>query len=740
LPWSIASNSANVIFSQLTFFGSVFVLFLNELGLSKTLIGSILSLIPFFSAIALFVAPAVARFGYKRTYLAFFGGRKFVAALLLLTPWVLSTFGAQAVLWYLVGVIAVFALFRSIAFTAYYPWKQEFVPDAVRGKYAAIRRIFTSVTGFVAVLGAGYVLGASPDLDQFILLFAIGLFFGLITVWTAVYIPGGASVEETQDEQPTHKDMLAVLKDSSFVRYIVAAGLVILILRALSTFLPLFMKEEVGLGSGNVVLLQASTMIGGLLFSYVWGWAADRYGSKPVTLVGVYLLMLLPLGWMAMPRQTSWSLYVALAIAFVQGVAKLGWFIGSARFLFGSVVPTEKKTEYMALYYALVGVISGFSRLAGGRVVDASAGFSGEFLVFTLDPYTVLFVAGLVLPLVSLWLLRGVRSDSALGTREFAGMFLQGNPLQAAESLIRYRFAKDERDTISTTELMGEAKSPLAVEELLESLSDPRFFVRFEAIVSIARMEPDPRLTEALAKVLRGSEPALSVIAAWALGRIGDRRALEPLREGLNAPYRSIQAHSARSLGSLGDREVIPLMLERLEQTSDHGLQMAYASALGKMQVEQAANSLLALLRAGPNGESRMELALALARLVGEEHHFIKLARQLGEETGTATALAVTDLQKKVAELDRDGNGLSEEMDACADALAREDLEHGIARMSQAIRLLPERDFCETCLTILHECADQMERFGPERIEYTLLALHTLMVVNKEAESLVPVL
>jgi hypothetical protein len=36
LPWSISANVANTIFVQFTFFGSVFPLFLSELGLSKS--------------------------------------------------------------------------------------------------------------------------------------------------------------------------------------------------------------------------------------------------------------------------------------------------------------------------------------------------------------------------------------------------------------------------------------------------------------------------------------------------------------------------------------------------------------------------------------------------------------------------------------------------------------------------------------------------------------------------------
>src|SRR5690606_11796686 len=137
---------------------------------------------------------------------------------------------------------------------------------------------------------------------------------------------------------------------------------------------------------------------------------------------------------------------------------------------------------------------------------------------------------------------------------------------------------------IVATERLGQAHSLLTIDELLESLQDPRFFVRFETVVSIARSDPpDPRYVNALTQILEGTELSLTVLAAWALGRIGDIEAREALRKGLNSEYRSIRAHCARALGSLSDTTIVPELLERLEYESDTGLQMAYASALGSM-------------------------------------------------------------------------------------------------------------------------------------------------------------
>jgi len=725
LPWSIASDAANSVFAQLTFFGSVFVLFLNALNLSKSQIGFLLSLITFFGLIALFVAPAIARFGYKRTYLAFFGTRKVITAFLLLTPWVSIRYGPQTTLIYVAVIIILFAICRAVAVTAVYPWMQEYVPNSVRGKYSATNNIFATLVSLIAVAGAGYVIEHTTGLNGFTLLFGIGVFFGAISVWTATYIPGGASTKGTEAEV-SGRNMMDPLRDADFLKYIAGAGLITLALVPLASFLPLFMQEQVGLSPGNVVLLQTGTMLGGLLSTFFWGWTADRYGSKPVMLSGVLLMALLPVCWLLMPRHSQISLYVALLIAFGQGLAHMGWGIGAGRLLFVSIVPAAQKTVYMAVYYAAVEVVSGISQVLGGQIVQLSAGISGQFFIFTLDAYTILFVLGIILPLLSIMLFRNVRSDSGVTMGQFAGLFLRGNAFMAMRSLVRYHLSKDEATTVSITEHLGRAKSPLTVEELLVSLEDPRFNVRFETIISIARTRPDPRLTEALIKVLNGTELSLTVIAAWALGRIGDPAAIEPLRASLNSPYRSIQAHSARALSTLGDKTVIPLLLARLKTEPDKGLRMAYASALGKLGAMEATGDLLALLKTTENKGAQMSLALALVQIAGDEERFIRLWRRMREDTGTTVSQRLAALSGRLGRGRAGDDALLAAMRACSEAMARADLAQGAVLMSHLIQLLPRPYFEGPGAMILQACAEHLGESHEPRLAYLVLALHAL--------------
>jgi Na+/melibiose symporter-like transporter len=754
LHWSIASNAANTIFVQFTFFGSVFVLFLNELGLSKAQVGFVLSLLPFSGLISLFIAPAVARFGYKRTYISFWALRSIIAAFLLLTPWIIQRYGAERTLLFISVTVALFALARSVGMTANLPWVQEFVPNSVRGKYTASNNVFTSLAGFAAIIGGGFVLGQITGLPGYMILIGLGVIAGFVSVWFAFYIPGGAPQPARAGEKQS-RNIGAALRDSSFQRYLIGVGILTLATVPLGSFVPLFMGEIVGLQQGSIVLLQIGSLAGGLFSSYMWGWAADRYGSKPVMLWGLVLRVLLPFFWIIMPKGTEWSLYIAMTIALFQGIADMGWGIGSARILYVSIVPTAKRSDYMALYNAWTGIAGGLSVIIGGQILAISQGFYGQvagvnpaaylpgalrdlleqpinLILFGGGAYLPLFLMGIVLPIFSIVIMRAIRAEDTLGLGEFAGIFFRGNPFLAMTSLIRFHLARDEQATVRVTERLGETRSPLAVDELLEALKDPRFNVRFEAIISMSRMPPEPRLIEALIEILHGSELALTVIAAWALGRMGDPHAYEPLRQALDSEYRSIQAHSARALGSLGNREIIPNLHERLKSENDKGLQMAYAYALGNLRATEATEEILALLRHMENEGARLELALTLARIVGDEHHYIHLLRSVRADAGTAIAQEITALKRRLVREQGAETNIAQLVDESIGHFAHSAMERGAIALSQLITALSLDNLEPSSQEILRECSKGLAKPDPLHIDYILLALHTLTVAGRE--------
>ena len=294
----------------------------------------------------------------------------------------------------------------------------------------------------------------------------------------------------------------------------------------------------------------------------------------------------------------------------------------------------------------------------------------------------------------------------------------------AFNSMIRFQRAKDERATVSMTERLGKSRSPLTVEELLEALADPRFNVRFEAIISIARTDRDPRLTHALCTMLERGEPALSVVAAWALGRIGDQQAIDALRAGLDAPYRSIQAHSARSLGTLKDDEVKDTLIRRLVEEQDEGLKIAFTAALCKLGAVEAVPEMLALLTETEDLYLRMEIALALGSLVGEEGSFVRLLRAVRQDPGMAASQTLMEVSRKASLLD--WGDQYPKFEESIELFSRDELDQGAEQLASAITGMDRSQFDQPTAQVLIACAEIMLSTGAERSDILILILHTL--------------
>ncbi len=728
LPWSIATNAGNTVFVQLTYYGSAFVLFLNALSFSKSQVGLLLSLLEFSGLVAFLFTPWIVRVGFNRAYLGAFGFRTLVTAGLVLVPW-MAGFGPQAAFIYVIIIVGLFAILRSIGITAFYPWAQEYVPNVIRGRYSATNNLTTSLVGFISVMVAGTVLDQFTGLSGYQVLFSVAVLFGAFALWTGAKRPGGEPASQDETSGSAFRDVKEAVRDRDFLRYLAGSGLMSLAIAPLNSFVPLFLKEQVGLSDGAVVYVQTGSLIGALLSTTFWGWASDRYGSRPVMLGGVLGWALLPIGWALMPRSAGTGFTIALVLAFIMGIANMAWAIGSSRLLYNRIVPPEKKTGYLAFYSAALGATGGLSLLLGGLLVEFSAGISGQYFFLRLDPYFGLFVIGLVLIFFSVWLLRGVQGDAPFTVDQFASLFIRGNPLTAVTSMIRHHLIHDERGMIAATTRLGDTRSPLVVEELLASLADPRLSVRMEAITAIARIKPDPRLTQGLIEVSQGTELALSANAIWALGRIGDPAAIPALRESLNSPFRSLRAHAARALGVLNDGEVGALLLGRLQVETDRGLQMAYASALGHLGVQESVPVILDTLEEVENEGARLELALALARMVGPEDTFIQLVEQARSPTGAGTALAqhVIGLKKKMSRGERVGE-LEGGFRRAGDAFAYNDLVQGAILIGELIQDLVDEESKSIPAQILRACAAHMGD-GDGRVEYVYLALHILDTV-----------
>jgi MFS family permease len=426
LPWNLVHGGLTSIFFLWTFGGSIFVLFLSELGLPKGQIGTLLSFFPFSGLIALVFAPAATRIGRKRVFMACYGSRYFVIANLLLLPWVLERAGYTAGIIFLFVVMAVVALLRAMGETAYYPWSQEFIPNGVRGRFAAVSTVVGTFASGVALLVGGNVIGSGTGLGRYLWLLGIGSLIGLAGIIVMKWVPGGAPVRVHESQGAHFANMVEALRDPNLIAYLKGMGGVMVGSVLLTSFLPLYVKEQIGLPVGTVVILDTAVMAGGVISSIFWGWAADRIGSRPVMMSSLLLGTALPVGWILMPRQMDNPVLWCAVLYFAYGVISSGSAIGAGRLLFNGVIPEQKSTAYTAIYYAWMGLTGGTAPLLAGTILSVSTGWRFSLGLFQIDGYQVLFLLALVLLLLGVRSYARVRPDDVFSMRAALRRILSG--------------------------------------------------------------------------------------------------------------------------------------------------------------------------------------------------------------------------------------------------------------------------------------------------------------------------
>lgn len=724
LPWLVVGDVFNVYFFSLTFTGAVFVLFLDELGLATDQIGFLVSLVPLMAVTSPLVGPLARRVGYKRLFVAGRIVRTIPIGLIILTPTILDHYGKDGAFYWVSVMIFLFAVLRVISETGSFTWRKEVIPDAVRGKIAAIAAMLGRVALISVALGAGFLLDNLDGLQGFMILLGVGVGAGLASAFCFSRMPAEdpASTHTTE----THWDGIKVaLKDARFRSFLGVVALVFVGMGLTNSLQALFLKEQVGLSSGVVVFIGVGTHTGGLITSYFWGWSADRYSSRPTMQAGLVFMLIVPLAWMLLPRHATGSTVLALMIAFVLGVAQLAWQVSWTRYLFVNAVRATNRSGYLTIFFAWFSLSGGIGPLVAGRVLTVTESIEPSRLgLFHIDPFTPLFLTSATFFVIAIAVASQLKTESDITFRQFAGMFLQSQPVRAMRSLIQYVQSTDEMSRVIATEQMGDSHNLLNTQELIEALTDPNHSVRHEAIHSIGRMPPVSELVTALVNVLEGPESELGMEAARALGRLGDPEAIPALRRGLESRYDLIAAECARALGQLGDGESIPALSEKLRDGSNIQFKAAYASALGKLRATSIIDDLFTLLEEAQTETVKGELGLALARMMGDEGYYLRGWRTLHSNPATATAQAVLAMQRQARKAEADG--LDAALEAAADHFGAEEWAAGVEQLRDVLTTVAPTQTDDALQQIMLGCHAALGNGDPTRLDLILLALHTL--------------
>ena len=153
-------------------------LYAAELGVAKNGIGLIGGVMPFAQVLCIGFLPLVMRFGHRHIAALGYGLRYLFVLPFLLAPLVRTS--ADLVFWILFGSMTMFAVGRTFAETALWPWSQEYTPRFLRGRVSGSTALFT----LPAAIGVSYLvqlwLDSHTGIERFSPVFLVGIVLGLV--------------------------------------------------------------------------------------------------------------------------------------------------------------------------------------------------------------------------------------------------------------------------------------------------------------------------------------------------------------------------------------------------------------------------------------------------------------------------------------------------------------------------------------------------------------------------------
>mgnify|MGYP001028237481 CR=1 FL=1 len=159
---------------------------------------------------------------------------------------------------------------------------------------------------------------------------------------------------------------------------------------------------------------------------------------------------------------------------------------------------------------------------------------------------------------------------------------------------------------------LGKLGDQQAVEPLTEALYDDQDQVRREAVRSLGQL----KAVEALIEALSHPDDAIRHSAVDALGDLEDPRAAAPLIQALSDEDSSVRQVACYAVRDLGDVRAVQPLIERLGDSSKFVRQCA-AEALGEIGDPRAIEPLKALLETEQDEYVRNRIESALRRLEG---------------------------------------------------------------------------------------------------------------------------
>lgn len=318
-------------------------------------------------------------------------------------------------IWTLVGLTAVNYALTDFCHPLWMSWMGDYLPRQGLSRFWGQRHLWmhwsaAAALGLAAVYVSGHPDGIKP---AFAVLGVIAAVCGVVDLLLFLKI----------DEPPVQpapsprlRDILsAPFQQREFRRFIGFTCFWHFAAMTGAPFISLFLLEYVRMDLFHVMLLWATSWIGGALTAGRLGWMADKFGHRPLLVLSIAFKSALMIALLLVPANPTLAFWLLLPVFMLDALLNAGIAIAQHGFLL-SYSPSENRAMYIAAGTAIAGMVGGVTSVASGFVLRSLAAWDFSFLAVGVSHFHVLFSVSVVLRLLSAVLVLSVEEPDAAHT------------------------------------------------------------------------------------------------------------------------------------------------------------------------------------------------------------------------------------------------------------------------------------------------------------------------------------
>ncbi len=603
---------------------AVFTGFALRLGADGSFIALFTS-IAYFLALSQFLSPLLSRRirNPKRFILKVGFLEILFRFLIVLIPFL---FPAPLRLTALVALVGVGLLCGYTISPFYGTWVANTVPENIRARFISHQTIVSTILAMIAGFLIGQFLDLFPDerkIEAFVWVFTFGAACGWLGYGILGRAPYPADTAETDSHSGSHglSALLQPLRDSGFRRAVLFYGMWTFAMGLSGPLYSVFMLDELGISYTRISVYNALFMLTSIGAYRVWAVLIDRFGSKAVLQILVPPAVFMPLIWALNQPGAAHLVPVAMIVG---GVLYPGIGVAVTPLLYGLLPQGSRRTVYLASWSVAVNMLGALGPLTAAALVRLLQDVRVELPGLSLGHLQLIFLVGVCCRTIPVIILRKVQDGKGISSRYLLSQLLRGNLLSYAYNAVIYHMAAAEDRRARAAYRLGKSGNPLAVEQLIQALSDASPRVRSSAARALGETGSQ-QATESLLRELADGSSDIRSEAAEALGRLGHHHSIDPLLEALEDPDPRLRIAAIRGLASIDREEVRELLFWHFSATLDPLTVPTLVDALSKMGDQRIIKRALMHLEHFPSTAVRLQLLDSVCQALGAQGQFYRL-------------------------------------------------------------------------------------------------------------------